>query len=422
MILEAVSHLANWQNAVRSAEVDADRFLRSARIRARDVAKEVGETSGSEKLLTVAHRIAELSDVDDVPDLAKLLLSVPLPLPVFTEMARSVGLGGTPLPKKKSSGVIVAFTSFLLDGSSFKEPHTVEPRVVHDLTVEASISQWPAEAQELVLEPISVEPSASYELPTFSISRPVGAPPYSVSQRGRMVLLLPQALSARPLEFTCRARFLPDPGESAVFVQGQRGLRAQGFDPNRNPLSGYAVVDQRILQIRDEARRAPAISDCELDNFLLLLTAVGGIAGQSLQDNLFPRTYSECEFQDNMKMLLRSNRLIGSGLEEHPHAGGGITDLSFRGIRLELKADDSHLVTIKDAERFLPQTAQYVVGSDRRFGLLTLLDCSPKTEAPGSPANDIVLKVVPPPTGGSLPISIGVVIVRGNLAKPSALS
>jgi len=207
-----------------------------------------------------------------------------------------------------------------------------------------------------------------------------------------------------------------------VSIQGQRNLRVQCFDPHRNPLSGYAQIDQRIVDIRNEARRCPAVTDRELGDFLLLLTAVGGVAGQSLQDNLFPRTCSEGEFQDKMKTLLRSNPLIGSGLEEHPHAGGGITDLSFRGIRLELKVVDSHFVTVQDSDGFLPQTAQYVVGSDRRFGILSLLDSSPKSAAPASPANDIVLKVVPPPTGGKWPICIGVVIVRGNLAKPSALS
>jgi hypothetical protein len=34
---------------------------------------------------------------------------------------------------------------------------------------------------------------------------------------------------------------------------------------------------------------------------------------------------------------------IGSELEEHPHAGRGITDLSFRSIRVELKFEEEHL-------------------------------------------------------------------------------
>jgi hypothetical protein len=109
-------------------------------------------------------------------------------------------------------------------------------------------------------------------------------------------------------------------------------------------------------------------------------------------------------------------------LEEHPHAAGGITDLSFHGIRLELKVEPEQFVTEDSASRFIEQTAQYVAGSDRRLGILSILDCSPKEGAPGTVANDIFTKLVQPPSSGGLPLCIGVVIVRGNLAKPSSLS
>jgi hypothetical protein len=395
MLLESLSHLSNWQRAVRTAELDADRYLRSAKILARDVAKEVNATSGFDKLTAITHKIADISDVDDVRSIACLVLGLPLPLPVFAQTPDAVGVGRRPFAEKKSPEVVVAFTSFLLDGSPFKQPQTVEPSVVHDLTVEVSISQWPTAALELRLEPISVEPPASYELPVFSMTRPVGDPPFSARQQGRMVLLLPPAVSARPLEFTYRARFLPDSGDCLVFVEGQRNLLAQNYDPIRNPISGYEVIDRRLHDIRDQCRRGSAMSDRELDNFLLLL---------------------------KMQVFLRSNPQIGSELDVHPHVGAGITDLSFRGVRLELKVDGSHLMTTDDGDRFVPQTAQYVVGSDRRLGILCLLDCSPKTAPPGSPANDIVLKVVPPPTGGKWPVYIAVVIVRGSLAKPSSMS
>ena len=215
---------------------------------------------------------------------------------------------------------------------------------------------------------------------------------------------------------------MPDVDSSQVFVQGQRHLRVQCFDPIRDPQSGYFEVDKRVLEVRDEVRRVIAVSDIELNNFLLLLTAVGGVAGQSLQDTIFAQKISETEFQGEMKKLLRLNPRIGSQLEEHPHVAGGITDLSFRGIRLELKVESNQFVTEDVASRFIQQTAQYVAGSDRRLGMLAVLDCSPKNEAPGTAANDILAKMVQPPSGRGLPICIGVIIIRGNLAKPSDLS
>jgi hypothetical protein len=60
------------------------------------------------------------------------------------------------------------------------------------------------------------------------------------------------------------------------------------FDPARSPQGGYAQVDKRLVALRDEARRQPAINDRELHNFLVLMTALGAIAGQALQDDLVP--------------------------------------------------------------------------------------------------------------------------------------
>jgi hypothetical protein len=210
--------------------------------------------------------------------------------------------------------------------------------------------------------------------------------------------------------------------DTLVFVEGQRHLRVQSFDPDRNPQSGYSQVDHKVFEIRNEVRRMTAVNDNEINYFLTLLTAVGRIAGQSLQDNLFASQHSEAEFQEEMKKLLRTDSRIGSRLEEHPHVAGGITDLSFHTIRLELKVELEKLIDREAASKFVPQITQYVAGSDRRFGILAILDCSPKTTAPGSVANDIFFQLVLPSSGAGLPIGIAVVIIRGNLSKPSSLS
>jgi len=423
MLIEALSRLLNWRRAIRSAEVDADRYLRSAQLMAREVSQQVAGDSDAAKLVAVAAQISRLSDVDGMLATARSLMCIPLPLPMFAGSPRTAGSAAAQRePQKKPPAVAVAFTSFMIDGVRFAEPHTVEPQVIHDLTVEVALSRWPEGARELVLEPVSVEPHDSYQLPVFSFGRPAGDPPYSMTKSGRMVLRWPQTFFARPLEFSYRARFSPDLDGVQLIVQGQRHLRVQCFDPDRDPQSGYAQIDGRLLELRAEARSLPAVSDRELSDFLMLFAAVGGVAGQSLQDNLFPRTYPEREFQEEIKKLLRRNPRIGSELEEHPRAGGGITDLSFRGIRLELKVEPDRPLAIEDAGPFVEQAAQYVVGSDRRFGLLALLDCSPKTQAPGPAPNDIFLRLVPSPTGGRLAICLGVVIVRGNLARPSTLS
>jgi hypothetical protein len=243
-----------------------------------------------------------------------------------------------------------------------------------------------------------------------------------VTQTGRLLLHHPIALYARPLQFTYKARFEPSVPDSQLFVEGHRHLRMQCFDPALQPQSGYALVDTGVLAIRDQVRSAVSVPDKELNDFLVVLTAVGGVAGQSLQSNIFPRKYSEEEFQKELTKLLRQNPRIGSQLEEHTHAAGGITDLSFHGIRLELKSEQDQFVTRDIASGFVQQTAQYVAGSDRRLGILCILDCSAKAGAPDSVENGIFLVNVSPRSGNGVPILIAVVIIRGNLSRPSDLS
>lgn len=418
-LVESLSRLAAWRDAIRSAELDADRHVRAARMLAREVTAELAQSPGPDPVAAAAARILRVSDFDEISSLAAVILAIPLPLPLFVEKEARFPI--PPAEASENKSISVAFASFELDGARFEDPHTIEPELVHDLKVEARISRWPEGADRLVLEPLSVEPAGTYEVPTFALDRPAEESAPVLSATGRLLIRNPLSLFARPLEFKYRARFEPFRSDISVFVQGQRALRVRCFDPVRSPQSGYVQIDQALVALRDQARRQPAIKDRELHDFLLLLTALGAIAGQALQDNLLPGTWAESDFQREVRRMLRSDRRIGAELEEHPHSAGGITDLSFRGIRLELKVESSETVTADTVERYFQQTIQYVAGSDRRLGALCVLDCSEKTAAPGSAANDLFLHVADPP-GSGLPILIGVIIVRGNLRKPSSYS
>ena len=403
--------------------MDADRYLRAAKQGARDLAQELSADPEAGRLSEAAARIMAISDVSEIEQVAEFLLHTPLPLPLFAEEVRSIRPYKTEPTHAAVPEVSVALVSFALNDVAFGDPQTIEPEVLHELSVEIRVSRWPESAQELMLDVVSVEPPDVYQLPRFTFRRPDGAPPYLLRQTGRMLLQVPQAILSRPLEFTYRAWFTPETCGAPITVEGQRFLRVQSFDPEVNPQSGYREVDRRVQEIRTKTRLNPGIRDYELENFLQVLTTLGRIAGQALQDALFPGVWSEPEFQAKMQELMRADPRIGAELEVHAHAAGGITDLSFRGIRIELKIESAEFATIKDSRKYLGQTTQYVAGSDRRFGVLCVLDCSPKESAPGSVANDIDLLTVPPPgNAGGIPLLVGVVIVRGNLPTPSRLS
>lgn len=403
--------------------MEADRHLRAAKQGAKDLAQELSADPEAQRLSAAASKIMAVSDIYEIEQIAEFLLHTPLPLPLFAEEPRRIRPAQAEPAVKATPEVSVAFVSFALNDIAFGDPQTVEPEVLHDLAVEVRVSRWPEAAEELVLDVISVEPSDVYQLPRFSFSRPNGAPPYLLSQTGRVLLRVPQAILSHPLEFAYRAWFVPESCGARVTVEGQRYLRVQSFDPELNPQTGYQEVDRRLLEIRAQARSNPGVRDEELGSFLQILATLGRIAGQALQDDLFSGTWSEPDFQAEIKKLIRADPRIGSELEEHPYAAGGVTDLSLRRIRIELKVVSDRYVTVEDAHRFLGQTTQYIAGSDRRFGVLCLLDCSPKTSAPGSVANDIALQAVQPPGNvGKLPLLVGIVIIRGNLPTPSSLS
>jgi len=414
--LECAARLASWTASVRSCEQDADRFLRGAKVNLRDTISayplEPNESWEACKVL-----IEQTADVDDATGVYHALLSIPLPIAYALEP--KTRYGGTSREKKSDpEKVVIAFTAFSVNGAPFSKDQLVNLNIGYDLEVELGLSSWPEGETELRLEPLSVEPADSYELPTFSFAKPPSKEPVSLKATQRMVLKRANSFLARPLEFTYRAKFT---SLREITTEGQRHLSVRCFDPQKDPVSGYEQVDHKLVKVRDAARRLVGINDNDLNNLLILMGAVGNIAGQSMQDNIFKGAWTEDDFQVEMRQLLRSYPTIGSEIEEHPHVSGGVTDLSFRHTRLELKFIDHHYVTRDDLLLHLPQTVQYIAGSDRRFGVLCILDASPKQGAPGSVGDDVSYEASLGPSGRGLQIIVGTIIVRGNLSRPSTL-
>lgn len=92
---------------------------------------------------------------------------------------------------------------------------------------------------------------------------------------------------------------------------------------------------------------------------------------------------------------------------------GRTTSLPFLMARI---AGERYLVSMHSADSTIRR------GQRSPFGVLAIFDGSPKCDAPGLVANDIFPRLFCLPNGKGMPIRIGVVIIRGNLAKPSDLS
>lgn len=415
----SAASIVEWRMAVLAGEGEADRHLRAAQARIHLWRTE--DTSAD--LASVAELLLSITDVTQVAGaldaLAWLSIAVPvrrsrygrirLPFADRTELAPE------PLPPE----LAVAFLSFQVNGAPAADTHFLPPGQVHDLDLEVRVSRWPEGADALLLTPMSLEPASAYDLPEFRLERPQGDAPYRLKARGRVLLNVGQSLNARPFEFRYAARFLPLDHEQPVSVVGQRSLRIESVDLGSGALTGYPALDTKIVAIRDRLRSRAGVSPDALQALITVLTPLVNFAGRAVQDNLIREPWSEARVQTELRDQLRRYPSLGVELEEHPASAGGISDLSFRGLKVELKAERNRALRLDDCKAFVAQTASYAVASGMNIAILCVVDSSPKAGAPFPAENGLEILESEENGGG---VAVVTLLVQGHLARPSDLS
>lgn len=413
--------IAEWHAAVSTAASDADRFLRAAKEKASIWLKEYSGQECVTSLCPVASSVARVATSDDGKMLLGRLVNQTLPIGIFHGPPKKEPRFAQeePRPIDEKPKLAVAFVEFTIDGRPVDDVHHMPPNVAHDLELNIRVSRWPAKAERLVLNPVSVESGNLYQLPTFKIASPTCDPPFTFTVRERAVLSVPQSFFSRPIEFKYSAEFHPLNVEQPVEVVGQRTLRLESVDWRRNPQTGYPTIDQRVLQIRDELRRMPTVSQDDIRVCLKLLVCLAKQVGQAVHDNAFPGVWSEKQFQTETRKVLRNEPTIGSALQEHPRSGGGISDLMFQGVPIELKAETDATLSLQDCKKFIDQTASYAVGNGRRIGILCVLDTSPKSSPPFPMEEGIGVFIR---EGEPYALPVVALLIQGNLTPPNEFS
>ncbi|MCP4406811.1 MAG: hypothetical protein GY807_03455 [Gammaproteobacteria bacterium] len=415
-----VEFLIKWRMAVVEAEPEADRFLRAAKERSTVWLNAHSTAEHLRPFGDIAATIDKISDVGEVTKICSSLAGVPLPISVYHIPPKELGVSRSHEEMKKMRPKLsVAFLEFVIDGTPVSDIHYVQPGISHDLEISVRVSRWPTNAERLNLKLVTAEPRTHYEFPEFTFAKPPGIGPFELTATERAILRVPHAMNARPFEFKYTAEFEPLNAEQPVEVAGQRALKLEGVDFQHEPQTGYPNVDQKIIAVRNQLRALPLVPEAEISECLVLTFRLGNIAGQALQGATFPGVWSEPKFQDELVKKLRTDPSIGAELEEHPHAAGGKCDLSFRGMKIELKSEPDRRLNLEDCNQFIEQLGSYVVGSGKRLGILCVLDCSPKT-AGAYPAEDgigILFR-----KGGESTLPVVTIIIQGNLPRPSDLS
>ncbi len=418
-LLRILQALSEWRQAVIEAVQDGDRFLRSAIERYRLWIKEFSGTAEVRTLLDASSPLQSIKSIAEFEAICTSLAGIPLPIGVFADESRLIPMGTHKEDERAPPAELsVAFLKFQLGGKPAANIHHLAPRELHDMDIEVRVSRWPDTATHLVLTPISAEPRSTYELSEFTFERPVGDPPYTLVQQGRAALQIAQGLKARPFEFKYTASFQPASAEQPVAVVGHRTLLVEGIDIRANPITGFPAIDEKILTIRDLLRREGLANVQELTDILELLAVLGNLSGRAVQDAAFDGVWLEADFQKAVRQELRRVPRIGTDLEEHPAAAGGLTDLSLRGVAIELKSVSSRIKSMADCQRYVEQSASYASAKGKRVALLCILDCSAKNSAPWPAADGLeILKSAPPAE-----ITVITLVLQGNITRPSKLS
>jgi hypothetical protein len=416
--------LAEWKHAIRNAEQDAQRFLSSAKLKASDLDRSPS-FAPDERLKVFLEQVEALKSVEELVPLQDYLTRWILPLLLFSKL-RTSGSRGLRIPVfDDSSGesekmeTSVAFLKFDVDGEPAKYRNYLNPGTSYDLTIEVRVSNWPKDATVLSLTPVTVDIRERNWLPDFNFEKPEGSGPFILTGTGRAVLEVAHSFGSRPYEFLYAAEFDDMRNCRDIAIIGHRRLLLEGSDVVSNPLTGFSNVDRHLLSIRDKLRASPGLRSEEIANTMVVLGGLGNIAAQALKGGLFATGMSEQQFQNKVSEMLRNRGDIGEHLQGHPEAAGGITDLTFRDIPIELKVENGKVLFPKDFSKYFDQTAAYSIGLGKRIGVLSVLEASPKSAPVGVIEDDI--KVFVHQTGQSS-IVIVVIVIRGGFPKPSSYS
>lgn len=347
------SLLVEWKQAVRKAEIDAQRFLTAAKLQASEIDYSLSYVQ-EPYLQEFLKKIELLQGVTELGEIQKYLSKWELPLLLFSNIKpkifhqRDLTNQKNDEPEKLQS--TVAFLKFEIDGKPAEQYNYLKPGISYDLSIEVRVSNWPLKANLLTLVPVTIDSRERHWLPSFQFKQPEGDGPYIFTGTGRAVLEIAHSFGSRPYEFLYAAEFDQASNFTSIEIVGHRRLLLEGTDVRSNPRTGFTHVDQHLLKIRNRMREFPGLQSDDIANAMTVLEGLGNITAQALKGGTFEANMSEKQFQTKISELLRNRSEIGEHLESHLEASGGITDLTFKGIPIELKIEKSKVLFAKDGQ------------------------------------------------------------------------
>ena len=372
--------------------------------------------------------VHEAEEYDTMP-LCSLLSEIPLPtLYWYQEDIAAPVREAFRTPEPASSPM--ARVSMSLDRTPIVSPQILSPNVNYTLDFHVRGLVWPEDAVRLKLSFSTTYPDSEFTASDFYVDRPnsLGVAEYEGEVSGYIGFKSALSNVLDDVRLRVHGAFETSEGQlSEVPIIGHDELCVSIVDQvGRQPWTGNRPLDRHIFRlVKDMLSDYPSVRD-ELPELLDILPALGSLLSTYAQEAIY-KGQNDLEEGSFQKQVIRDLRLrLGQDVQEHPAQAGGITDIRYRGVVIELKVERQDGDRNRMASKYVEQVAQYTGVEARQVSVSLVLDMTPKDKPPGDIRNDILLVDVDTHGGSNeekqYPSKAFVFVVNGNTKNPSEYS
>lgn len=380
-----------------------------------------------ESLESLRQSIIASTDCDST-QLSKFLQGLSLPT-LYLEKEDEPDFGPREESAEKQEPPPIVRLIAQLDGAPVATPQLITHDRLYSINFQVRGIGWPSAATSLQLSLLSTCPQDEYSVSSFTLPRPKleQNSEYIGELTGNIKFKSAQSSLFSDIVFRLRGAFtVGDDEYQDVPIIGYHEVRLRVVRQENYPRMGANQrldrhIEELLIKLVNETPQAAS----EVEELQPLLQALNHLVATYAQEAIYKgvSTIPEKEFQDT---IVRDLKLIlGSDVQNHPHQSGGIGDIRFRGVIVELKVEKVISDREALAKKYAPQAAQYQGVEARQVSILLVLDLTPKDSPPGDLRNDILLAAVPTHGGDDAkkyPSKAFVVVINGNVRSPSSYS
>ena len=302
-------------------------------------------------LVRALEEVQTISAGNEVAPILTKWASLPVPL-VFisapTEAAtRPKGRPSSAHEPERNAPPPVALA--YIDNRLVTGPQVLRPGTTYTLRLEVRTGSWPDWADRLDAEFLTHLNSTEAHTPSF-VWRRSDLANGSLVAEGTLILrfALPAGQPAPPFLLSLRLRGADKSGQrqEPCDIAGHRELRLRPFDASRDGLTGYRVVDERLLALYERLHGAGYDED-QVQAFCRLLTAVcrAGLSMTWEKRYMRGQRVRERDFHDDLHERLLKDPELGGRVERNQPLALGYLDVRHDGITAELKVERQVAVT-----------------------------------------------------------------------------